>query len=206
MKKITVLLIDDHAVMRMGLVSLLGTCPEIEVVGDAGDGECGIRKALKSKPDVIIMDLLMPKMDGAETTQCLLSKWPVARVLALTTLSTSIGFARAMSAGIRGAVLKSADLSELRKAISTVAAGGSYTSKEIQQIMTADPPPTELSTRQEQILQAICRGLTNTDIAKQLSISVPMVKEHLNALFSKIGAANRTEAVAIALRKHLLKI
>ena len=88
---ISVLLIDDHAVMRMGLAALLGTCPEIEVVGDAGDGESGIRKALKARPDVVIMDLAMPEMDGAETTRRLLEKMPEAKVLALTTVGTSDG-------------------------------------------------------------------------------------------------------------------
>ena len=206
MKCITVLLIDDHAVMRMGLASLLGTCRELEVVGDAGDGESGIRKALKLHPDVVIMDLLMPEMDGTETTRQLLAKWPEAKVLVLTTLGTSDAFARAFDAGASGAILKSADLEELRKAIASVAAGERYVSEEIEQIMTEDPPIAELSARQKQILQAICRGLSNADIARQLGISVPVVKEHLNVLFSKIGAANRTEAVAIALKRQLLGI
>ena len=206
MQRITVLLVDDHAVMRMGLASLLGTCRELEVIGDAGDGESGIRKALKLHPDVVIMDLLMPEMDGTETTRQLLAKWPEAKVLVLTTLGTSDAFARALDAGARGAILKSADLEELRKAIASVAAGERYVSEEIEQIMTEDPPIAELSARQKQILQAICRGLSNADIARQLGISVPVVKEHLNVLFSKIGAANRTEAVAIALKRQLLGI
>lgn len=206
MKRISVLLIDDHAVMRMGLASLLGTCRELEVVGDAGDGEDGIRKALRLRPDVVIMDLLMPEMDGTETTRQLLAKWPRARVLVLTTLGTSDAFARALDAGACGAILKSSDLAELRKAIATVAVGKRYVSEEIEQIMTEDPPIAELSARQTQILQAICRGLSNADIARLLGISVPVVKEHLNVLFSKIGAANRTEAVAIALKRQLLEI
>ena len=206
MKRISVLLIDDHAVMRMGLASLLGTCRELEVVGDAGDGESGIRKALRLHPDVVIMDLLMAEMDGTETTRQLLVKWPEAKVLVLTTLGTSDAFARALDAGACGAILKSADLAELRKAIATVAAGERYVSEEIEQIMTEDPPIAELSARQTQILQAICRGLSNADIARLLGISVPVVKEHLNVLFSKIGAANRTEAVAIALKRQLLGI
>ena len=202
----SVLLIDDHAVMRMGLAALLGTCPEIEVVGDAGDGESGIHKALKARPDVVIMDLAMPEMDGAETTRRLLEKMPEAKVLALTTFGTSDGLARILDAGARGAILKSADLAELRKAIADVAAGRRFVSAEIEQIMTDDPPLPTLSPRQGEILDAIARGLSNTEIACQLGISLPMVKEHLSALFQKLNVANRAEAVALALRKRLLTI
>jgi len=109
------------------------------------------------------------------------------------------------NAGAKGAILKSADLSELRKAIADVAAGQTYISSEIRHIMDEDPPVEVLSPRQGEILQAIARGLNNADIAKLLGTSLDMVREHTSALFQNLGAANRTEAVAIALRKHLLK-
>ena len=205
MNRTTVLLIDDHAVMRMGLAALLGTCPEIIVSGDADDGESGIRLALRLRPDVIIMDLLMPEMDGVETTRRLRTEWPEAKVLVLTTLGTSNGLARALKAGAYGALLKSADLDELRKAIAVVANGENYVSSEIRQILSEDPPISELTPRQQEILDAIARGLTNVDIARQLGISVPVVKEHMTSLLQKLGVANRTEAVSLALRKHLLK-
>lgn len=205
MNRTTVLLIDDHAVMRMGLAALLGTCPEIIVSGDADDGESGIRLALRLRPDVIIMDLLMPEMDGVETTRRLRTEWPEAKVLVLTTLGTSDGLARALKAGAYGALLKSADLDELRKAIAAVANGENYVSSEIRQILSEDPPISELTPRQQEILDAIARGLTNVDIARQLGISVPVVKEHMTSLLQKLGVANRTEAVSLALRKHLLK-
>lgn len=206
MDKTSILLIDDHTVMRMGLASLLGTCRELSVVGDTGDGESGLRLAAKLHPDVIIMDLIMPRMSGAEATKTLLGQWPEAKVLILTTFGTADGLSKALNAGAKGAILKSADLSELRKAISDVAAGQIYISTEIRHIMDEDPPVEVLSPRQGEILQAIARGLNNTDIAKLLGISLDMVREHTSALFQKLGAANRTEAVAIALRKHLLKI
>ena len=205
MDKVSLLLIDDHTVMRMGLASLLRTCKELTVVGDAGDGESGVRKAMKLRPDVVIMDLIMPRMSGAEATKTLLEQWPEAKVLILTTFGTADGLSKALKAGARGAILKSADLSELRKAIADVAAGQAYISTEIRHIMDEDPPIEVLSPRQGEILQAIARGLNNTDIAKLLGISLDMVREHTSALFQKLGAANRTEAVAIALRKHLLK-
>ena len=206
MKPTTILLVDDHAVMRMGLASLLETCRDVEVIGDTGDGESAIRKALKLRPDVVIMDLMMPEMDGVETTRRLLEKWPEANVLILTTFATSDGISRALEAGAKGAILKNSDLKGLRAAIHDVAEGKRHCSAEVEQIMTDDPPIPELSLRQLEILNSIVRGLSNPDIARQLGISLPMVKEHLTSLFAKLGVANRTEAVALALRKQLLKI
>jgi NarL family two-component system response regulator LiaR len=206
MKPTTILLVDDHAVMRMGLVSLLETCRDVEVIGDTGDGESAIRKALKLRPDVVIMDLMMPEMDCVETTRRLLEKWPEANVLVLTTFATSDGISRALEAGAKGAILKNSDLKGLRAAIHDVAEGKRHCSAEVEQIMTDDPPIPELSLRQLEILNSIVRGLSNPDIARQLGISLPMVKEHLTSLFAKLGVANRTEAVALALRKQLLKI
>lgn len=206
MSKIKVLIVDDHAILRMGLASLLGTKKDIEVVGDAADGPTAIRKAVRLQPDVVIMDLLMPGMDGVEATRQLLAAIPGARVLILTTFGTADGIAHALEAGARGAVMKNVDFSELVAAIHAVAAGERALSPEIERILAAEPPIAALSPRQTEILQSVVRGLSNPDIAKQLGISLDMVKEHLNALFSKIGAANRTEAVSIALRKHLLKM
>ena len=206
MNKTTVLIVDDHAILRMGLTSLLNAKSDIEVVGDAANGKAGIQKAFKLKPDVVIMDLMMPGMDGTETTRQLLAKNPDAKVLILTTFGTSDGIAHALEAGARGAVMKNCDFSELVAAIRAVASGSRYVSPEIERIIAKDPPVAPLSPRQAEILQSIVRGLSNPDIAKQLGISLDMVKEHTEALFQKLGVANRPEAVAIALRKHLLKI
>ena len=206
MNKTTVLIIDDHAILRMGLASLLNAKSGIEVVGDAANGRTGIPKVLKLHPDVVILDLMMPGMDGTETTRQLLSKAPDSKVLILTTFGTSDGISHALKAGAKGAVMKNCDFNELVTAIRTVATGKEYLSSEVERIMSKDPPVAPLSPRQEEILQSIIRGLSNPDIAKQLGISLDMVKEHIVTLFQKIGAANRSEAVAIALRKHLLKI
>lgn len=206
MKTLRVLLVDDHAILRMGLASLLSSKAGVEVVGDAPNGPAGIRKALKLKPDVVIMDLMMPGMDGVEATKELLAKAPDSKVLILTTFGTSDGISQAMEAGAMGAVMKNCDFKELADAIRAVAAGERYVAAEVERILSADPPIAALSPRQAEILESIVRGFSNPDIAKQLGISVDVVKEHVESLFQKIGAANRTEAVAIAFRKHLLKM
>ena len=205
MDKIKILIVDDHAIVRMGLASLLGTRPEYEVVGDAGNGETALRKAARLKPDVILLDMVMPGMDGAETTRRLIENNPQNRILILTSYGTSDGIARALEAGALGAVIKTLDFKDLVKAIQSVAAGRKYISDEIQEMLANSSPITDLSPRQNEILQCLARGLNNADIATQLGISRSVVKEHEMALYAKIGAANRTEAAIIAERKHLLK-
>ena len=206
MKKISVVLVDDHAIMRAGLASLLRTQHEIAVIGDAGDGKSGLDMALRTHPDVVIADLMMPEMDGVELTRLLHEQLPGSKILILTSFGTADGIAHALEAGASGALLKTVELPELLKAIRTIVAGGSVLPPEIRQMMKEHPPAPRLSSRQSEIMRSVTRGLSNDEIATQLGISVPMVKEHLNLIFSKIGAANRTEAVAIALSKHLLKI
>ena len=203
---IKVMLVDDHAVLRMGLAALLGTRKEIAVAGEADDGEEALRKYPKLRPDVVIMDLMMPGMDGTETTRRLLEKHPEAKVMILTTFGTADALGHALEAGALGAILKTAKLPELVKCIVSVAAGKRWVAPDVGQILTENPPVDKLSPRQQQILESVARGLSNEDIATQLGISVPVVKEHIKNLFEKIGAANRAEAVAIAMKKHLIKI
>lgn len=199
-----VLIVDDHAILRMGLASLLSSKKDIEVVGDAANGPEGIRRAIELKPDVVVMDLMMPGMGGAEATARLLEKAPDAKVLIITTFDTSDGIDRALKAGARGAIMKNCDFEELVDALRTVASGGSYIAPDVKRLFSNDPPAITLSPRQREMLQSIARGLSNPDIAKQFGISIYVVKEHMAALFAKIGAANRSEAVAIAMRKNLL--
>ena len=206
MNKIKVLLVDDHAILRMGLVSLLGTESDFTVVGDAGGGAAALEKYAKLKPNVVILDLMMPEMDGIATTRALRAADPEAKILILTTFGTSDGIAAALAAGATGAIMKNAPFEELVAAVRSVAAGERSVSQEIERILAEDPPAAELSSRQREILALMVRGLTNADIAKTLEISVDMVKEHGAAIYGKMGAANRTEAVAIALRKKILDL
>lgn len=203
MKQTSVILIDDHSIMRMGLISLLNTSGSFTVLGDAGDGESDIKKALKLRPKVVIIDLMMPMMDGVETTRRLLAAWPEARVLILTTFGTAEGLARALEVGACGAILKSADWNEFRAAINDIAAGKRYVASEIEQIIAENPPLPALSPRQRDILELLVKGLTNVEIANAMHISKAVVKEHLTILFHKLDVSNRAEAIALALRKHL---
>ena len=204
--KIKVLIADDHTIVRAGLAALLGTEKDLEIVGQAKNGVEAVREAIRLLPDVIIMDLMMPKKDGVEATVEITEKVPTAKVILLTTFGTSDGIAHALRVGARGAILKNADNNQLASAIRKVARGETYVSPEIRQQLAVDPPIPELTPRQKDILASMIRGLTDRDIARQLGIRQDGVNEHVSAILQKLGAANRTEAVAVALRKHLLKI
>ncbi|MBR3222724.1 MAG: response regulator transcription factor [Kiritimatiellae bacterium] len=204
-KTIKVLIVDDHAILRMGLASLLNTRKDIRVIGDASNGATAVSKTVKLNPDVVIVDLMMPGMDGVETTKNILAAAPNTKVMILTTFGTSDGIIHALEAGAKGAIMKNVEFPELVAAIRSIASGDKVISPEIQRILESNPPVPTLSPRQTEILESIVRGLSNIEIAKQLGISLDMVKEHVSVLFLKIGAATRAEAVAIALRKHLLK-
>lgn len=206
MKKITVFLADDHAMVRMGLASLLGTKKDIQVIGEAEDGAETVSKVLGLKPDVVLMDLLMPMKDGVAATIEILAALPKTRILVLTSAGSSDGIAHALRAGAAGALLKSADFSTLVSAIRTIASGGTMIAPDIQRTLEEDPPIPDLTPRQEDILASVTRGLTNAEIARQFGIRESSVKEYVNQICVKLGAANRAEAVSIALRKHLLKI
>ena len=206
MKNIRLLIADDHAIVRTGLVSLLGATPGMEVVGDAEDGRQAITAAERPRPDVVLLDLMMPKVDGATATAEIRARAPETRILILTTFGTSCDLARALENGAHGVLLKSVTNDELLDGVRQVASGQRVLSPEVRQMLQEDPTTTALSPRQLQILDSITRGLSNAQIAAQYDISMESVKTHVKRLLSKIGAANRSEAAAIALRKHLLKI
>ena len=205
-QKIRVLIADDHTIVRIGLVTLLNAEKDIEVVGEAQNGEVAVKEALRLEPDIIIMDLMMPKKDGAEATAELREKLPSAKIIILTTFGASDGIAHALESGAAGALVKTADDDALVATIRAVAGGETVISSEIKRLLAENPPIPKLTPRQIEVLQSMTRGLTNRDIAKQLGIRQDRVDEHVAAILTKIGAANRTEAVAIALRKHLLKL
>ena len=205
MKNIRVLIADDHAIVRHGLCALLGTERGIEVVGEAKDGNEAVTRTKQLAPDVVVMDIVMPRKDGVEATEEIRAAVPSAKIVVLTSFGTSDKISRAIEAGATGALMKTAEDRELLSAIRTVASGGRVISPAVRKLISTDPPAPELTPRQLEILQAMARGLTNKDIAKMFSIRTDGVNEHVLAILAKLGAANRTEAVATAIRKQLIR-
>lgn len=204
MKK-KVLIVDDHAVVRMGLASIINQEDDLEVCGEASSGEEAAQLAAGLNPDVVICDFVMSGMDGAAATAAIRAVSPGTNVLVLTTFGTSEDLARAFEAGAVGAVTKDIPYDELVAAIRSAAAGKRVVSPQIEQTLRAIEPVPQFTPRQKEVLDAITRGLSNDDIAKVLGLSKARVKQHLAELYDKLGAANRAEAVAIAIRRHLLK-
>ena len=205
MKNIRVLIADDHAIVRHGLCALLGTERGIEVVGEAKDGNEAVARTKQLAPDVVIMDIVMPRKDGVEATEEIRAAVPSAKIVVLTSFGTSDKISRAIEAGATGALMKTAEDRELLSAIRTVASGGRVISPAVRKLISTDPPAPELTPRQLEILQAMARGLTNKDIAGLFGIRTDGVNEHVLAILAKLGAANRTEAVATAIRKQLIR-
>ena len=206
MSRIKVLLADDHAIIRIGIRSILEDESDIEVVGEAADGKDALRKTQQLHPDVIVMDLVMPQLDGIQATEQVMKGHPRTKVIILTTFSTSDGITNAIRSGASGALLKSSADTELPLAIRSVFKGETFISQEVSHLLSKDPPIPMLTDRQLGILHSITRGLTNKDIGKQFGLSEITVRNYLSTIFTKLGASNRSEAVAIALRKQLVKI
>ena len=202
--KTRILIVDDHALIRRGLADLIRYEKDLVAVGEASNGEAAVSAAAEKKPDVVVMDLVMPVMDGVEATRRIKESVPDAKILILTTFGTSEDVSRAIAAGASGVIMKDASMEEQLAAIRTVASGGTVFPPEMARTVQGTPPP-KLTQRQMVILESTARGLTNKDIAVMLGISADAVKQHLQAICSKLGAANRAEVVAIAIRKHPLK-
>ena len=206
MDKIKVLIVDDHAIVRMGMVALVNAQPNMEVVGEAKNGELGVKAALKLNPDVIVMDLLMPVKDGVEATHDIIAARPGSRILVLTTSTTASELAAALEAGATGIIPKTTSNQSLLSAIRSVAVGKRIVTTEINEIIANDEPIQDLTQHQLDMLTSIVRGLTNADIAKQFDVTENTIRKATSTIFSKLGVANRTEATALAIRKKLVKL
>jgi DNA-binding NarL/FixJ family response regulator len=205
-KPIRILIADDHAVVRRGLRSLIQTEKDLLVIGEASNGIEAVESTLRLKPDVVIMDLIMPEKSGAEAIAEIMAQAPETRIIILTTFGTVDDMARAIESGAAGALLKTSDENELIAAIRTVAANGYAISSEVQQLMAENPPAPQLTSRQLEVLNSMSQGFSNADIAGQLGIKEFSVREHVAGIMAKLEASNRAEAVAIALRKRLLEL
>ena len=203
--KIKILIVDDHAIVRDGLSAILKFQKDMTVVGEAEDGPSAVRKAHELAPDVVVLDLMMPDMDGAEATPEIQKAHPRAKIPLLTSYGTSTELSRALRNGAVGAITKTLPNEELFSAIRKVASGTRVISPEIEQAISEDATMPELSPRHLEILHSLTRGLTNEDIAHQLGLSTAGVKFHLLTIFRKLNVSNRAEAVGVALRKHLFR-
>ena len=215
MKRIRVLLVDDQGLFREALATLLGLHSQLEIVGEAGDGEAGVALAQTLRPDVVLMDLRMPGMSGVEATRRLRSLVPEARVLVLTTFEDDDEVLAAIEAGAAGYMLKASPAEKLVEAICTVMRGGSplepsVASKVMAELARLSRRQSEercqrladpLSTRELEVLRALCEGLSNKEIAGKLGLTEGTVKNHMTQVLSKLGALDRTQA---ALRAHAL--
>jgi DNA-binding NarL/FixJ family response regulator len=195
---IRVLLVDDHAVVRRGLAQLLGTEDDIEVIGDAGDGAEAITMAADLHPDVILMDLSMPVVDGIEATSVIMAASPEVHVIVLTTFSDRERILGSLEAGATGYVLKDADPDELITAIRAAVAGGSPLDPRAARVLldagrTRRALPA-LSPREEEVLRLVATGLANKQVSRRLGISERTVKAHLTNVFQQLGVTDRTQA------------
>ena len=203
-KKIKVLIADDHGIVRAGLASILGFEDDVLIVGEASNGLQAVAQCKALRPDVIIMDLMMPQLNGVEATVRIAREMPETKVLILTTYGSADDIGRALEAGAAGAMIKTVSNDTLVSAIRQIAAGGSYIAPEIRRMLKNEPPTPCLTERQREILAAAMRGLTNEDIARQFDISSSGVKQCLSNIYMKLNVANRAEAIAYALQKKIV--
>lgn len=210
---IRVVLVDDQRVVREGLTTLLDLLPGIDVVGSGGDGEQALTLAADLRPDVILMDLRMPRCDGVEATRRLVERGDSARVIALTTYADERSVVRALRAGARGYLTKDAGAADIHRALCSVMDGRAVLDPAVQHYLVdaiatrPDVPtpalPDGLTQREAEVLTVIAEGLTNSEIAARLCISEATVKSHINHLLTKIGARDRAQAVSYAYRQGL---
>ena len=206
---IRVLMVDDHAMFRAGVRALLESEPDVEIVGETGDGADAHRLAVSLRPDVVLMDLRLGSaggIDGVEATRRVLADAPATAVVVLTSYSTQADLARAMTAGARGYVLKAGEPDELFRAVRTAAAGGVGLTPEVaaQLVNRLTAPEPTLSGREVEVIRLVAQGLSNRAIASSLFLTEATVKTHLVRLYRKLGADNRAAAVSEAVRRGLV--
>jgi DNA-binding NarL/FixJ family response regulator len=219
---IRVLIADDQPVVRDGLAMLLGLLDDVEIVATAADGLEAVERVRSERPDIVLMDLRMPHLEGAEATRQILAALPDTRVLVLTTYADDDFLFPALQAGARGYLTKDATAEEIEDAIRAVIAGQTHLDPAVQQRLVtaileqtpptpaaepspASPPPLpdELTPREVEVLKLIAAGLSNSEIADKLVLSNATVKTHINRIFYKIGDRDRAQAVRCAYQHHL---
>jgi len=207
---IRVLIVDDHAMVRKGLLAILKNKPELELVGEARDGREAIECCGQLKPDVILMDLVMPELGGVAATRAIHQRWPNIRVIALTSFQEKELVQDALQAGAIGYLLKNVSGDELAEAIRQAHGGRPTLAPEavqalVQPASEATTLGADLTRREQEVLALLVKGMSNPEIAERLVISRATVKVHVSSILSKLGVANRAEAISLALRDKLVR-
>ena len=200
------MLVDDHALVRMGFVALLETQADIRVLAETGDGAEAIKLYERHHPDVVLLDLRMPGMDGIETLKRLLAKWPNARVVMLTTSDLEDEINRAIECGASGYLLKKITRDELIDAVRLVHSGEACIPQAVAKQLATSRHNPRLSEREREVLAMLPRGLTNPDISTALGISLSTTKTHLRTIFYKLDVADRSEAVTVAMQRGIIQL
>lgn len=207
--KIRVLVVDDHNMVRKGLIVLLENFDDFEVVGEAGDGEMGVTLCQEYQPNVVLMDMIMPGMDGIEATTIIRETCPDTQVIALTSFSDDLTIQGALKAGAISYLMKNVSVDELAEAVRKANGGQPTLAPEATQALiaaTRRPPEVgyDLSEREREVLILMVDGLNNREIADRLTISNSTVKNHVSNIFSKLGTTSRTQAVAMAVERKIV--
>jgi two-component system, NarL family, response regulator len=206
---IRILIAEDQRIVREGLIALLEDEPEVAIVGEAANGQEALALFVQLQPDIVLMDLQMPLIDGPEATRRIREQAPDARILVLTTYATDEFIFKALRAGARGYLLKDASADELLAAIRAVAQGRTLLAPAVAERLVAgvsDQAPEPLTPRELEVLTLLGQGRSNSEIAHALTIAPRTVKVHVQNILGKLGAGNRTEAVSIAVRQQLISL
>jgi len=206
---IRVMLVDDHTMVRKGLATFLKIFDDLKLVGEAGSGTAAIKLCVEIQPDIVLMDMVMPDMDGAEAAQKIRQKVPHAQVIMLSSFKEGKLIKKALEAGAIGYLLKDISADELARAIRLAHVGRATLSPDVAQslVETTNLPPApglDLTEREREVLALMVEGLSNTQIAGKLGVSSSTIKSHVSNVLSKLGVASRTEAVSLALRNRIV--
>jgi NarL family two-component system response regulator LiaR len=206
---IRVMIVDDHDMVRKGLATFLKVNADLELVGEARDGREALRMCEQVHPDVVLMDLVMPEMDGTAATKLIRERWPEVQVVALTSFQEQDLVRQVLQAGAIGYLLKNVTVDDLAEAIRAAHAGQSTLAPEAAQalIQTASQEPAvghDLTPREHEVLALMVEGLSNPEIAKRLTVSRSTARAHVSNVLSKLGVSNRAEAITLALRQKLV--
>ena len=204
--RIRVMIADDHPVVRTGLVAVLAQQPDVDLVGEAENGQRAVSLYREQRPDVGLMDLRMPLMDGVEAIRTITGEFPSARILALTTYEGDADIRRALEAGARGYLLKDMLLTEVINAVRAVHRGERVIPLPVAARLAEFPERSDLTEREVEILQLVARGLSNKEVARAIGRTDETVKIHLKNMFTKLDVADRTEAVTVGITRGLIHL